>query len=232
MAKPQCTDRVVGAILASWRYDISGISPEMCKDYEQHFADCSRCRARQKFHRSLDVALVALTSLSVFFSLFALAVLKHIKPLENVAISVLGLDKFDAYHMLVSAAIAGVCFSVIAFVLVLTATPVPSYLGGIAAERARILEERLPEAFERLPNAIKSLRPREQNSLQNQKAPDYFGGLFTCANRRSHLTSASAPADLLPSSPSAAPGSADSAVSGKYPSATHLVSADTGSHLR
>ena len=55
--------------------------------------------------------------------------------------------------MLASAAIAGVCFSVIAFVLVLTATPVPSYLGGIAAERARLIEERLPDA-------IKSLRPR------------------------------------------------------------------------
>ncbi len=160
MAKTQCTDRVVGAILASWRYDISGISPEMRRDYEQHFADCSRCRARLKFHRSLDVSLVVLTSLSVFFSLFALAVLRHIKPLEHVAINVLGLDFADTYHMLVSAAIAGVCFSVIAFVLVLTATPVPSYLGGIAAERARVLEERLPEAFERLPNAIKSLRPR------------------------------------------------------------------------
>jgi hypothetical protein len=153
MAKTLCTDRVVGAILASWRYDISGISPEMRKDYEQHFADCSRCRARLKFHRSLDVTLVVLTSLSVFFSLFALAVLKHVKPLEHVAFNVLGLDTFDAYHMLVSAAIAGVCFSVVAFVLVLTATPVPSYLGDIAAERARLLEERLP-------NAIKSLRPR------------------------------------------------------------------------
>ena len=153
MAKTECTDRVVGAILASWRYDISGISPEMRKDYEHHFVDCSRCRARLKFHRSLDVALVVLTSLSVFFSLFALAVLRHIKPLEHVAINVLGLDFVDTYHMLVSAAIAGVCFSVAAFVLVLTATPVPSYLGGIAAERARILEERLPDA-------IKSLRPR------------------------------------------------------------------------
>jgi hypothetical protein len=153
MATTQCNDRVVGAILASWRYDISGISPEMRKDYEQHFVTCSRCRARQKFHRSLDVSLVVLTSLSVFFSLFALAVLEHIKPLEHVAFNVLGLDTFDAYHMLVSAAIAGVCFSVIAFVLVLTATPVPSYLGGIAAERAKILEERLPAA-------IKSLRPR------------------------------------------------------------------------
>ena len=160
MAKTQCTDRVVGAILASWRYDISGISPEMRKDYEQHFAECSRCRARLKFHRGLDVALVVLTSLSVFFSLFALAVLRHIKPFHYVALNILGLDISDTYHMLVSAAIAGVGFSVIAFVLVLTATPVPSYLSDIAAQRARMLEERIPEAIERLPNAIKSLRPR------------------------------------------------------------------------
>jgi hypothetical protein len=143
MAVTRCTDRVAGAILASWRYDISGISPEMRKDYEHHFAECPHCRARQKFHRSLDVTLAVLTSLSAFFFLFALAVVHHIKPLEIVAFKVLGLDIFDMYHML----------SVIAFVLVLTTTPVPTYLGGIAAERARILEERLPAA-------IKSLRPR------------------------------------------------------------------------
>jgi hypothetical protein len=153
MARIPCTDRVVGAILASWRYDISGISPEMRKDYEKHLSECTRCRSKQKFHRGLDVSLVVLTSLSVFFSLFALAVLKHVKPLEHVAFNIFGLDRFDTYHMLVSAAVAGVCFSVIAFVLVLTATPVPSYLGGIAAERKKILEERLPAA-------IKSLRPR------------------------------------------------------------------------
>jgi hypothetical protein len=153
MARTRCTDRVVGAILASWRYDISGISPEMRKDYEQHFVECPHCRARQKFHRSLDVTLAVLTSLSCFFFLFALAVLIHIKPLEHVAFNIFGLDISDVYQMLVSAAIAGVCFSVIALVLVFTTTPVPSYLGGIAAERARLLEEHLPEA-------IKSLRPR------------------------------------------------------------------------
>jgi hypothetical protein len=135
MASTLCTDRVAGAILASWRYDISGISPEMRKDYEHHFAECPHCRARQKFHRSLDVTLAVLT------------------PLEHVAFKVLNLDIFDMYHMLMSAATAGVCFSVIAFVLVLTATPVPTYLGGIAAESARLLEDRLPDA-------IKSLRPR------------------------------------------------------------------------
>ena len=153
MARTRCTDRVAGAILASWRYDISGISPEMRKDYEHHFAECPHCRARQSFHRGLDVSLAVLTSLSVFFFLFALAVLHHIKPLENVAFKFHRLDIFDKYHMLMSAATAGVLFSIIAFVLVLTATPVPTYLGGIAAERARLLEERLPAA-------IKSLRPR------------------------------------------------------------------------
>src|SRR3974390_686237 len=115
MGRTRCNDHVVGAILASWRYDISGISPEMRKDYEQHFAQCIRCRARQNFHRSLDVALVVLTSLSVFFSLFALAVLRHIKPLEHVAFNILGLDIADTYHMLGSAGVPGGCFSGIAF---------------------------------------------------------------------------------------------------------------------
>ena len=149
MARTRCNDHVVGAILASWRYDISGISPEMRRDYEQHFVDCPHCRSRLQFHRSLDVTLAVLTSLAVFFFLFALAVLKHIKPLEHVAFNVFGLDVADTYHMLFSAGIAGLVFSVIALLLVLTATPAPTYLG----ERAKSLEEHLPAA-------IKSLRSR------------------------------------------------------------------------
>jgi hypothetical protein len=125
----------------------------MRRDYENHFAECAHCSSRQKFHRSLDVTLAVLTSLSALFFLFALAVLKHVRPLEHVAFKILGLDIFDMYHMLVSAGIAGLCFSLIAMALVLMATPAPSYLGGIAAERAKLIEERLPEA-------IKSLRLR------------------------------------------------------------------------
>jgi hypothetical protein len=125
----------------------------MRKDYENHFAECIHCRARQKFHRSLDGTLAVLTSLAVFFFLFALAVLKHIRPVEHMAFNVFGLDVADTYHMLVSAGVAGLIFSVIALALVLTATPAPSYLGGIAVERARLIEERLPAA-------IKALRPR------------------------------------------------------------------------
>src|SRR5215475_9285758 len=147
MARTRCNDHVVGSILASWRYDISGISPEMRRDYENHFTECARCRSRQKFHRSLDATLAGLTSTAALFFLFALAVLKHIKPLEHVAFKILGLDIFDMYHMLVSAGIAGLCFSVTAFALVLMATPAPTYLSGIAAERAKLLEERLPAAI-------------------------------------------------------------------------------------
>jgi len=76
-----------------------------------------------------------------------------IKPLEHVAFKIFGLDVQDMYHMFISAGFAGLVFSVIAFLLVLTATPAPTYLGGLAVERAKLLEERLPEA-------IKSLRPR------------------------------------------------------------------------
>lgn len=153
MPRTRCTDHVIGAILASWRYDISGISPGMRRDYEQHLAECPRCGARLKFHRSLDATLAVLTSLAVLFFLFALAVIKHIKPLEHVAFNILGLDVVSMYQMLVSAAIAGVCFSFIAFLLVLTATPASGYISDMAAERAKAIEEHLPEA-------LKSLRLR------------------------------------------------------------------------
>jgi len=125
----------------------------MRRDYEQHFSECVHCRSRLKFHRSLDVTLAVLTSLAVLFFLFALAVLQHIKPLEHVALSILGLDIYDMFHMLISAGVAGLIFSIIALALVLTATPAPSYLSDIASERAKHLEEHLPAA-------IRSLRSR------------------------------------------------------------------------
>jgi hypothetical protein len=149
----RCTDRVIGDILASWRFDISGLSPEMRKDYEQHLVECPYCSSRQRFHRTLDGALAVLTSLSAVFFLFALAVLKHVKPFEHVAFNVLGLDIPSMYEMLVSAGIAGLLFSLIALALVLTTTPAREYLGEKAAEQAKIIEERLPAA-------IKSLRSR------------------------------------------------------------------------
>ncbi len=153
MAGSGCTDRVVGAILRSWRYDISAISPEMRRDYEQHFIECAHCRGRLKFHRTLDGTLAVLTALSMLSFLFALAVLQRVKFLEHVAFNILHLEVVSMYQMLVSAAVAGLVFSLIAFVLVMTTTPAPTYLGGMARDRARTLEARLPES-------IRSLRSR------------------------------------------------------------------------
>src|SRR5258708_1457164 len=134
MARTRCNDHVVGAILASWRYDISGISPEMRRDYEQHFTDCGHCRARLKFHRSLDVSLAVLTSLAVLFFLFALATLQHIKPLEHVAFNILGLDISDMYHMLLSAGVHRLGCSRLPLALVLPDPPAAADIAVIPAD--------------------------------------------------------------------------------------------------
>jgi predicted small integral membrane protein len=125
----------------------------MRRDYEQHLSDCPHCRARQKFHRSLDGTLAVLTALSMISFLFALAVLQRVKLMEHVAFNILHLETVSVYQMLVSAAFAGLGFSLVAFILVLATTPASAYLGGIAMERARTIEARLPES-------IRSLRPR------------------------------------------------------------------------
>src|ERR1700730_11768244 len=44
----QCIDPIVGKILVGWRYDISGLAPEMRGDYESHFTECEYCRSRQE----------------------------------------------------------------------------------------------------------------------------------------------------------------------------------------
>src|ERR1035438_4384141 len=81
-----CTDSVVGDILSSWRYDISGISPEMRTDYEEHLATCTFCRSRQRMHRTIDVALIGLSTLCIVAFLLALAVIHHVEPLRSAAV--------------------------------------------------------------------------------------------------------------------------------------------------
>ena len=55
----ECVDPIVGKILAGWRYDISGLAPEMREDYEDHFDSCAHCRSRQHLHRNIDLGLIA-----------------------------------------------------------------------------------------------------------------------------------------------------------------------------
>ena len=76
----ECVEPIVGKILAGWRYDISGLAPEMRGDYELHFADCVHCRSRQQLHRIIDISLIVLASVSAAVFLLAFALIRYFGP--------------------------------------------------------------------------------------------------------------------------------------------------------
>jgi hypothetical protein len=136
---------VVGDILSSWRYDISGITPEMRRDYEQHLVECIHCRKRQSLHRTIDVVLIGVSSVSIAAFLFGLAVIHRVQPLHHWALVDLHLGSMSIVLSLQAAAIAGLLFSLMVWVLVAVATPAPVYLAEVALAQARVLQDRLPE---------------------------------------------------------------------------------------
>jgi hypothetical protein len=139
-----CTDQVIGDILSSWRYDISGISPEMRVDYEQHLVECQHCRSRQRLHRTVDVVLIGVATVSMLVFLLALAVIHRVEPLRNWAVVNLQLHRIDLVLTLQAAAVVGLLVSALAWVLVAIATPAPVYITGVAMAQARELQSRLP----------------------------------------------------------------------------------------
>ncbi len=141
----KCTDSVVGDILSSWRYDISGISPEMRIDYEAHLASCPQCRSRQRIHRAIDVTLITVSTVSIVVFLLALAIIHHVEPLRTAAITILHIEHTHLVLTLQAAAILGLLASLLAWILVAIATPAPVYLTGVAIEQARVLQDRIPE---------------------------------------------------------------------------------------
>lgn len=137
-----CSDPVVGDILSSWRYDISGITPAMRGDYEEHFHQCAYCRSRQQLHRTVDVALIGLTTISTAAFVLALAIIHHVQPLQHWALVSLQLWQIPIVLSLQSAAILGLLVSFLCWVLVAIATPAPVFLTGVAMNQARSLQER------------------------------------------------------------------------------------------
>lgn len=138
----QCVDPIVGKILAGWRYDISGLAPEMRGDYEDHFAACEHCRSRQRLHRTIDVSLIALASVSAAMFLLAFGVIRH----------------FGLRHefWLEIAALAGFALSALIWLVVAIATPAPTTVVGVAKLGARHVHDRLPaEIRERLPEELR-----------------------------------------------------------------------------
>ncbi|HJW99991.1 MAG TPA: hypothetical protein VJ453_07510 [Terriglobales bacterium] len=134
----QCVDQVVGDILAGWRYDISGIAAEMRGDYEQHFAECVHCRSRQRLHRTIDIGLIIVATISAALFLLAFGAIRHYDP--------------NHAHLLEFIALAGFAFSSLVWLIVALATPAPVVIQDVAKMSARRIQEKLPaEIRERIP---------------------------------------------------------------------------------
>ncbi len=138
----QCIDPIVGKILAGWRYDISGLAPEMRGDYESHLATCTRCHGSQQIHRIIDVSLIALASISAGVFLLAFGVIRHFGPRHAFWLEI--------------AALAGFALSALIWLVVAVATPAPVTVLDAAKEGARRVHDRLPEEIrQRLPEEIR-----------------------------------------------------------------------------
>src|ERR1700722_3252892 len=79
-----CIDQVVGYILSGWVYDISGLSPAMRTDYDQHLSDCSHCRRRQRIARTIDVLLISVSTLSIVAFLLAAGVIRRVELVAHL----------------------------------------------------------------------------------------------------------------------------------------------------
>lgn len=138
-----CSDPVVGTILSSWRYDLSGSSPELRGDLEDHLLACRGCRTRQRLHRTIDVTLIGLATISILAFLLAIAVIHHLEPLRTWAIA-LHMRQLQFPLTLQDLAVTGLLASVLLWLLVALVTPAPTYLSEVAMAQARELRNRTP----------------------------------------------------------------------------------------
>ena len=148
-----CIDPFVGKILASWRYDITGLAPEMSVDYEAHLAECAHCHARQRLHRAIDLALIGLATVSTIVFIFAFAVIHHFSPPHAILFEL--------------GSICGFAFSALVWLLVALATPAPLVAKDVvmdakdavkdaAMSGVRTLHNRLPDNLrDRLPEELR-----------------------------------------------------------------------------
>jgi hypothetical protein len=138
----ECIDPFVGHILAGWRYDITGLAPEMSGDYEAHLAECVHCRSRQKLHRTIDIALISLATVSAITFVSAFVVVHHFSP-PNALWFELG-------------SFCGFAVSALVWLGVAVATPAPLVVKDAALSGARNLHDRLPENLrERIPEELR-----------------------------------------------------------------------------
>src|SRR3984885_9482238 len=134
-SRRNCVDPVVGDILSGWRYDISGLSPAMRTDYEQHLSDCAHCRHRQHIARTIDVLLISVSTLSIAAFLLAAVVIHRVELITHIFTMHLRFSQTHGIAISLEAvAVTGLIFSMFLWVLVAVATPLPGFLGGIVQE--------------------------------------------------------------------------------------------------
>jgi hypothetical protein len=137
----QCVDRVVGQILAGWRYDISHLAVDMRVDYEQHLDECAYCRGKQTLHRRIDFGLLLLAKASAIIFLAAFLAVRYFHPRYAFIMEMLAL--------------AGVLFSAGIWIIVCMTTPVPVMVFGAVRSKARQIHEKLPEELKaKIPETI------------------------------------------------------------------------------
>lgn len=133
-----CTDRVIGEILAGWRYDISGLAPDMRSDYETHLAECAHCHSRQVLHRTIDIGLMIIAGVSAVIFLVAFGAVRHYSPRHALVLELIAL--------------AGFLFFSVVWLIVAVATPAPVVVADVARIQARRLHDKLPSNIrEKLP---------------------------------------------------------------------------------
>ncbi len=133
-----CTDRVIGEILAGWRWDISGLAPDMRSDYEAHLAECAHCRSRQVLHRTIDIGLMIVAGVSAVIFLVAFGAVRHYSPRHALVLELIAL--------------AGFLFFSVVWLIVAVATPAPVVVADVARIQARRLHNKLPSNIrEKLP---------------------------------------------------------------------------------
>ena len=137
-----CTDQVVGDILSGWRYDISGLSPVMRTDYDQHLSECSDCRRRQRLARTIDVLLISVSTLSIIAFLLAAVVIHRIELVTHLGTFHVRLPQAHFVAISIEAvAVAGLTFSTLLWVLVAISTPLPGICGELVHRRIPSLND-------------------------------------------------------------------------------------------
>ncbi len=124
-------------------------------DYEAHLYNCAHCRKRQRVHRTWDVMLLAITTLSFAAFLLAAVVMHRVEAISHISnVQHLNLHDPRAASLLrmpssisislEAVAIVGVLVSMMLWTLVTITTPIPSMVADLFRERIS------PELRERL----------------------------------------------------------------------------------